>query len=213
MMERFVPRRVGPGAHGDVPRASMDARIGRPRAPTGGKKDFTEEIAKYREELRARAERAAGGRVVKADQDVEYLPADSLSDFLEDAEAFGFHNFKTTVLPRSWCAEFNRFLQANRLIIGLGILDFENIPRKWLDNRDKKDPLPAAGKDPEDASSKMEDFLNKANYRLVLNEEVVEGVVIPSNYYTWLSIFNALKLVDKYRKTQAGGSNAAGLSG
>ncbi len=190
----------GPGFHTDVKMAPADAGIDtrndKPQASAGVMKASLEEIAMYRETLRARAKRAAGGQAAEPGTAEEYMPSNSLSSFLADAEIFGFYNFKTKVLPRAWCTEFNQFLQANIHVIQSGILDYADLPNNWLDKRDKKDPLPGIGTDPEDSSGRMLEALAQSEYRLVLNAEDQ----IPSNYYFWLSVFDALKLVDKYKK-------------
>lgn len=176
-----------------------EAGYKKPQASAEVKKSTHGELDKYRGAFRARVKRAAGGQA-EGGGDFEYEPANSFTAFLADAEEFGFHNFKTGVLSGSWTREFNRFLEANMHIIQSGILDFANIPVDWLDKRDKKNPLPGVGRKPEASSLKMLEMLASSEYQLVLNA----NGEIPPNYYSWLSIFDALKLVEQYRKEQSG---------
>ena len=180
--------------------AMAEAGINKPKAAAEVKRSTTGELEKYRGVFKARVKRASEGWAEKADGNFEYEPANSFAAFLADAEEFGFHNFKTGVLCGSWIKEFNRFLEANMHIIQSGILDFANIPVDWLDKRDKKNPLPGVGRKPEASSLKMLEMLASSEYQLVLNA----NDEIPSNYYSWLSVFDALKLVEQYRKEKAG---------
>lgn len=191
----FTPGYFSP----EVQQAMTEACTNQAKVATDARKATPREMEKIRASFLARAKRAAAGRLFPADYIEKYMPADSLSAFLTDADAFGFHNNKTHVLPESWRLEFNRFLEANAQTIKFGVMAYAGIPQEWLD---KHGPLPGIGESAKDASAKLVTELTRANYRLILNEDDEN---IPPNYYIWMSIFDALKLVDRFRKEQAAG--------
>ena len=191
----FTPGYFSP----EVRQAMAEACTNQAKVATDARKATPGEVEKVRASFLARAKRAAGGRVIPSDYIEKYMPADSLSAFLTDSNAFGFHNNKTHVLPESWLREFNVFLKANAQAIKFGILAYAGLPQEWLE---KHGPLPGIGKDAKDTAAKLNTELTRANYRLILNEDDEN---IPPNYYIWMSIFDALKLVERFRKAQAAG--------
>jgi hypothetical protein len=129
----------------------------------------------------------------------EEISADALTAFLEAADAIGFHNFHMAdSLPTSEQANFNRFLEANKQTIRLGTAAFADIPLRWLEQNGL---IPAAFSNPKDYSRSMLEALKKMQYSL----RIKEGERVSSNYWTWVSIFHALKMVARYKRSRAGG--------